>query len=98
MSNSIDDERDREKRESAREEQEEEEEEEEETSSKSTSPTTFFLPFSPSTKLMPTSMTAAPGLIQLPRTNLGTPAADTTMSAHRTELVQTSKGKKQHDE
>ena len=51
--------------------------------SKSTSPTSFVFP-STSIRLMPTSITVAPGLIQSPFTISGRPTAATTMSARRT--------------
>lgn len=51
--------------------------------------TLFAAPVAPtlvlsSTGLVPTSMMAAPGLIQLPRTSCAWPAAAITMSAERT--------------
>ena len=50
---------------------------------KATSPTSFVLPASPGTRLMPTSITVAPGLIQLPRTISGRPTAAKSKSARR---------------
>src|SRR5690606_21600520 len=47
-------------------------------SSNATSPTMRDLPASPGTRLMPTSITVAPGLIQSPRTISGRPMAATT--------------------
>ena len=44
-------------------------------SAKATSPTMRDLPPAPGTRLMPTSITVAPGLIQSPRTNSGLPIA-----------------------
>src|SRR5436190_6702820 len=52
-------------------------------SSKATSPTSLVLPSPRATRLMPTSITAAPGLIQSPRTSSGLPIATTRMSAVR---------------
>src|SRR5882724_12986679 len=46
-----------------------------EASAKLTSPTSFDLPLAPGTRLMPTSITVAPGLIQSPRTISGRPIA-----------------------
>src|SRR5690625_539993 len=54
--------------------------------SNSQSPTIRVLPSPRSgagTRLMPTSMTVAPGLIQSPLTSSGTPTATTTISALR---------------
>ena len=51
--------------------------------SKSTSPTSRDLPSGVWTRLMPTSMTVAPGLIQSPLTSAGRPIAATRMSAVR---------------
>src|SRR3954452_10652682 len=49
-----------------------------------TSPTSRALPSTaPATRLMPTSMTVAPGLIQSPRTISGRPTAATRISARR---------------
>ena len=42
-----------------------------------------FLPSAPATRLMPTSITVAPGLIQSPRTISGRPTAANRMSARR---------------
>src|SRR6185369_14008375 len=53
-------------------------------SAKATSPTKRPLPSSVGMRLIPTSMTVAPGLIQSPRTISGRPIAATTMSARRT--------------
>jgi hypothetical protein len=44
-------------------------------SSNATSPTSLVLPAAPGNRLMPTSITVAPGLIQLPRTISGLPTA-----------------------
>ena len=52
-------------------------------SSKATSPTSRDLPPSAGTRLMPTSITAAPGLIQSPRTICGRPVAAIRISAPR---------------
>src|SRR6185369_5152322 len=54
-----------------------------EASAKLTSPTSFDLPPGPGTRLMPTSITVAPGLIQSPRTISGRPIAATSRSALR---------------
>ncbi|RLS45794.1 MAG: hypothetical protein DWH86_04500 [Planctomycetota bacterium] len=50
------------------------------TAAKSTSPTVIFLPSAPSIRLMPTSITTAPGLTQSAFTSSGTPHAATTTS------------------
>ena len=50
-------------------------------SAKSTSPTIRVLPPPASMRLMPTSITVAPGLIQSPLTISGWPTAATRMSA-----------------
>ena len=50
-------------------------------SSKATSPTSVRLPSAARRRLMPTSITVAPGLIQSPRIISGRPTAATTMSA-----------------
>lgn len=53
------------------------------TSSKATSPTSRDLPSVEGTRLIPTSMTQAPGLIHEPRTISGRPTAATRISAWR---------------
>ena len=50
---------------------------------KSTSPTSRVLPSRAGTRLMPTSITVAPGLIQSPRTISGRPTAANSRSARR---------------
>ena len=60
-----------------------------------TSPTRRGLPPSPGTRLMPTSITIAPGLIQSPRTISGVPMAATSKigaPAHRRQIARLGMG------
>lgn len=60
-------------------------------SANATSPTMRAVPVESVARLMPTSMTIAPGLIQSPRTSPGQPAAAMTMSTFRQRTRQVSR-------